>query len=240
VYHITQLAGVKYKGYFSPTSVDPPELIRFIREYYPEVEFTKITKSIYQEFINRKCLPSMRIRWCCAEFKEKGGEGKVVLVGVRHEESLKRSKRKEVEVTGRKFSGNIDGFNEWSKKRRARKSKDKNFDQFSEHEEQMVTCINGHDKIVVSPIIDWTEKDVWEFLNKVVEVPYCKLYDEGYHRIGCICCPMASIKNTIRDIKRYPHVKENWIKAIMEVRRQGVNENTPPQRKLTGIWSGNF
>jgi phosphoadenosine phosphosulfate reductase len=280
VYHMAQLAGVKHKGFFSPTSVDPPELIRFIREQYPEVEFTKITKSIYQEFIKRKCLPSMKIRWCCAEFKEKGGENKVVLVGVRHEESLKRSKRKEVEVSSHKFSGDIESFNEWSKKRRARKSKDKNFDQFSEHKEQMVTCINGHDKIVVSPIIDWTEHDVWEFLNKVVEVPHCKLYDEGYHRIGCICCPMANMKNTIRDIKRYPHVKENWIKAIMEVRRQGVTENTPPpkpniyqqprqwkplptdrlfaatdgpldgrngaavstppQRKLTGIWSGNF
>jgi hypothetical protein len=41
---------------------------------------------------------------------------------------------------------------------------------------------------------------------------------------------MASIKNTLRDIKRYPHVKENWIKAIMEVRKEGLGENTPPTR----------
>jgi phosphoadenosine phosphosulfate reductase len=174
----------------------------------------------------------MKIRWCCAEFKEKGGEGKVVLVGIRNEESLKRSKRREVEVSGKKYKGDLDGFKTWSQKRREKLTKDKNFDQFSEHKEQMVTCINGHDKIIVSPIIHWTQRDVWEFLNNVVEVPHCSLYDEGYHRIGCICCPMASIKNTLRDIKRYPHVKENWIKAIMEVRKEGLGENTPPENRI--------
>ena len=29
----------------------------------------------------------------------------------------------------------------------------------------MVTCVGGKDKILVSPIIYWTEQDVWEFLN---------------------------------------------------------------------------
>jgi phosphoadenosine phosphosulfate reductase len=97
--HIAQLSGVPFKAFFSPTSVDPPEIIRFIRRNYPEVEFTPLKKSIYQEFVTRKCLPSMKIRWCCAEFKEKGGENKVVLVGVRHAESSRRAKRQEVEVS---------------------------------------------------------------------------------------------------------------------------------------------
>lgn len=224
--HMAQLAGVKFDAHFSPTSVDPPELIRFIRQYYPECKFGKLEKSIYTEFIKRKCLPSMKMRWCCAEFKEKGGEGRVTLVGVRNSESVKRSKRKEVEVTSRKFSGNLDEFGEWSGKRIAkmqrRVDKDTQFDQFSEHKEQIVTCVGGKDKIVVSPIIHWDETDVWEFLNKVVSVPHCSLYDGGWTRIGCICCPMASIKSTIRDIKRWPYVKEKWIKAIMEIRRQGV------------------
>jgi phosphoadenosine phosphosulfate reductase len=234
LYHVTQLAGVKFKGYFSPTSVDPPEVIRFIRRNYPEVEFTPIKESIFQSFAeNHKCLPSRTIRWCCAEFKEKGGEGKVVLVGVRNEESLKRSKRKEIEVSGRKYSGDLTGFQEWSDKRREKLAKDKNFDQFSEHKEQMVTCINGHDKIIVSPIIHWTQEDVWEFLNDVMEVPHCELYDIGWHRIGCICCPMASYKNTLRDIQRYPHVKENWIKAIMRVRAAGKGEITPPKSGIS-------
>lgn len=237
LYHIAQLAGVKFKAFFSPTSVDPPEVIRFIRKNYPEVEFTPLKKSIYSEFLKRKCLPSMKIRWCCAEFKEKGGANKVVLVGVRNSESVKRSKRKEVEVTDHKFSGDFDGFNEWSEKRRIKKqkklAKDKaQFDQFSEHKEQMVTCINGKDKIVVSPIIHWSEDDVWEFLNDVVRVPHCELYDKGRTRIGCIMCPMSKKSQILKDIEEYPHVYEKWIKAIMQIRKEALfNGSTPPLPK---------
>ena len=235
LYHIAQLSGVKFKAFFSPTSVDPPEVIRFIRKNYPEVEFTPLKKSIYSEFLKRKCLPSMKIRWCCAEFKEKGGANKVVLVGVRNSESVKRSKRKEVEVTDHKFSGDFDGFNEWSEKRRIKKqkklAKDKaQFDQFSEHKEQMVTCINGKDKIVVSPIIHWSDDDVWEFRNEVVRVPHCELYDKGRTRIGCIMCPMSKKSQILKDIEEYPHVYEKWVKAIMQLRKEALfNGSTPPQ-----------
>lgn len=235
MYHIAQLAGVKFKAFFSPTSVDPPEVIRFIRKNYPEVEFTPLKKSIYSEFLKRKCLPSMKIRWCCAEFKEKGGANKVVLVGVRNSESVKRSKRKEVEVTDHKFSGDFDGFNEWSEKRRIKKqkklAKDKaQFDQFSEHKEQMVTCINGNDKIVVSPIIHWSDDDVWEFLNEVVRVPHCELYDKWRTRIGCIMCPMSKKSQILKDIEEYPHVYEKWVKAIMQLRQEALfNGSTPPK-----------
>lgn len=249
--HIAQLAGVKFKPFFSPTSVDPAEVIRFIRKEYPEVEFTKITHSIYDEFIKRKCLPSMKIRWCCAEFKEKGGTGKVVLVGVRHSESARRANRKEVTIMGHKYDGDIDTFLGWSeeqiekrKKRirdkRAKKLRDfqkgkiseeeyKQFDQFTEREENVVTCINGKDRVVVSPILDWDENDVWEFLNDVCGVPHCHLYDEGRRRLGCIMCPMSSINYIKEDIKRYPHVYEKWVKAIMKVRKQAII-STPPHK----------
>jgi phosphoadenosine phosphosulfate reductase len=239
LFHMAQLAGVKFKARFSPTSVDPPEVIRFGRRNYPEVEFLPLTTSIYQEFIKRKCLPSMSIRWCCSTFKENKAPNKVTLVGVRHAESARRARRNSVEVSSHKFSGNLDEFNEWSEKTRAKKLKAaqnkakklKQFDQFSEHQEQMINCINGKDQIIISPIIEWTDADVWEFLNDVVRVPHCDLYDKGRHRIGCIMCPMASVKNTLRDIKEYPYVHEKWVKAIMEVRRQSFESEgfTPPQ-----------
>ena len=167
----------------------------------------------------KKCMPSRKIRWCCAEFKEKGGEGKVTLVGVRKAESVKRSKRKDIEVLGHKFSGNIEQFEQWSAEKRARKAKHMQFDQFSEHKEQMVTCVGGKDKIVVSPILEWSDADVWEFLNKVIQVPHCSLYDEGRTRIGCIMCPMSTTKNMRADAKRFPHVYEKWVQAIMQLRK---------------------
>ena len=225
--HLVQLAGVKYKTFFSPTSVDPPEVIKFIRQNYPEVTFLKIKRSIYDVFREKKVLPSMRMRWCCAEFKEHAGEGQVTLVGVRKAESAKRAKRKVIEVTDHKFSGDFEQFEQWSEQRKAKKlkklQKDTQFDQFSEHKEQMVTCVGGKDKIVISPILDWSDRDVWEFLNDVLRVPHCSLYDEGQHRIGCIICPMSTTRAQIAQAKRWPHVKEKWIKAIMDVRQDCKN-----------------
>ena len=74
LYHITQLAkiqafrggAIRFKGYFSPTSVDPPRLIRFIRRQYPDVEFEPLKRSIYDVAVEKTILPSQRIRWCCA------------------------------------------------------------------------------------------------------------------------------------------------------------------------------
>ena len=51
-----------------------------------------------------------------------------------------------------------------------------------------------------------------------MEVPHCSLYDEGWHRLGCIGCPMSSAKQKQIENIRYPHVKRNWIKAIKAIR----------------------
>lgn len=243
LYHIAQFAGIKFKGFFSPTSVDPPQVIRFIRKQYPEVEFTRLKESIYTAFKRLKVLPSQRVRWCCALFKEKGGENKVTLTGVRKAESVKRSKRKEVEVTRHKFCGNLEEFEEYSEKRIKRIAKNLNQDQFAEVKESEIRCINGKDKILINPILDWTDKDVWEFLNEVMEVPHCELYDPPYNqtRIGCIGCPMASSRNQRKQLDMWPHVKEKWIKAIMEVRKEAYDEMlaTPPHATTskTTTWS---
>ena len=33
----------------------------------------------------------------------------------------------------------------------------------------------------------WTDDDVWEYIHKY-NIPYCKVYDMGYVRTGCIFC----------------------------------------------------
>ena len=227
LYHVTKMAGVLFKGHFSPTSVDPPDLIRFIKNEYPSVEWGHLDFSIYQRAVERHILPTMRVRWCCADFKETAGAGKVTLIGIRKEESARRAKRHEVEVSNKKFSGSLDEFEDWSKAEIERKTKRKtkrkiNEDEFSVKQDSEVHCINGKDSILISPIFDWTEKDIWYFLDKIIGAPHCKLYDEGYKRIGCILCPMSSPKSKQRDIERFPHVKRNWIKAIKEIRSGGV------------------
>lgn len=195
LYHIVKLAGVKHKTHMSLTSIDPPEVIRFVRREYPNVELIKPSKSIYEVAKEKRILPTRIIRWCCSEYKEIEGAGKVTLTGIRKEESAKRAKREEISTL---FKG---------------KKSEETFDQWSYHEEEMVTCVGGKGKILISPLIYWKERDVWEFLN-ANNIPHCELYDKGYNRIGCICCPMSSYKQKIKGIKDYPHVKRNWLKTI--------------------------
>lgn len=192
--HLAQMANVKFKAYMNFTSVDPGEVVRFVKRQYPDVVRVHPRISIYDMTKKKGILPTAKVRWCCAEYKEIGGAGKVTLVGVRREESIRRSKRDEVTSSNFKIS--------------------ETFDQFSKHEEEMVACVRGRDKIVISPILHWTERNVWEFLNEVVKVPHCELYDQGYTRIGCILCPMASYKNKLKDIERWPYVKKKWVETI--------------------------
>lgn len=222
LYHVAQLSGVRFKAHFSPTTVDPPALIRFIRRQYPEVQFERVEKSIFDRAIERGILPTQRIRWCCADFKERAGAGKVTLIGIRHSESARRSKRNEVEVSGKKFSGELEEFYGWSEERiRKKMPKNLNVDEFSEAKETEVRCIGGKDKILISPIIDWTEDDVWEFLNEVLRVPHCELYDKGWKRIGCIMCPMSGVAQKKRELETYPHVYHRWIETIKAIRNGG-------------------
>nr|UWG04728.1 MAG: NAD synthase [Bacteriophage sp.] len=55
LYHIAQMAGVKFKAHMNLTSVDPPEVIRFVRRQYPDVELIKPKISIY-DIANNCCV----------------------------------------------------------------------------------------------------------------------------------------------------------------------------------------
>lgn len=231
LFHVVKMAGVKFKTHMSLTSIDPPQVIRFVKQQYQSVMLHKPKMSIFQDAIERKILPTMRVRWCCADFKESAGAGKVTLIGIRREESARRARRKEVEVSSKKFSGNIEEFEQWSaeeilKKQKIKSKRKINEDEFSVKTDNEVRCINGKDSILISPIFDWTERDVWYFLNTIINAPHCPLYDEGYTRIGCILCPMSTYKSKVRDIQRFPHVKRGWIKVIKAIRESGVLQET--------------
>jgi phosphoadenosine phosphosulfate reductase len=41
--------------------------------------------------------------------------------------------------------------------------------------------------IKINPLAAWTKRDVWRYVNQH-NVPYNRLYDEGYASIGCAPC----------------------------------------------------
>lgn len=68
-------------------------------------------------------------------------------------------------------------------------------------------------KTLMNPIIDWSEEDVWSFLKNVRQVPSCDLYEEGWHRIGCIGCPMAGASR-FKEFQRWPKYKDLYLHAF--------------------------
>lgn len=95
---LADMAGVKYDAHYNVSSVDPPELVQFIKSRCPDVEFeyprdrdgNRITM---WSLIAKNTMPPTRIvRYCCAALKEQGGKGRLKITGVRWEESSRRKK----------------------------------------------------------------------------------------------------------------------------------------------------
>lgn len=196
VYHLAEAAGVDFEAVYSATTIDPPEVVRFIRKHYPMVHFHVPEVSFWQLVEKKRMLPSRLVRYCCAVLKEATSPGRVTLTGVRREESAKRAKRQVLAIN----------------------QKPRQFDEFERSDKIDVQCFgNGKEKITVNPILDWTETDVWEYLNNVVNVPHCELYDQGRRRVGCLFCPMKNHKEIVDDMQRYPHQFNRLKKTVAKI-----------------------
>ena len=95
LYHLAKLANVSFEAHYALTTLDPPELVHFIRENYPDVIIDRPELTFSRLCIKKKALPTQKIRFCCAVLKETKGEGTVTLTGVRKQESSRRAKRRE-------------------------------------------------------------------------------------------------------------------------------------------------
>lgn len=90
-------AGVRFDSHYH-LSMDPPELVMFVKQNYPDVLIEKSGFN-YWNLIVEKGFPLRKRRWCCEYFKEHGGEGRGVITGVRWAESSRRKNRRMVETT---------------------------------------------------------------------------------------------------------------------------------------------
>ncbi len=203
LYHIAQMAGVKFKAHMQVTTIDPPELMAFVRNNYPEVELHRPPLNFYKLLEQKGTLPTRQVRWCCEKLKEHAGVGTVTLVGVRAAESARRAKLSEV--------GRIHRNPE---KRRI------STDLFDMTQEQQHRCIGGRDKIVLSPIFHWTDTDVWQFIRSR-GIAYCELYDQGWTRVGCIMCPMARKAERYRERALYPGFERAIVRSIERILQSG-------------------
>lgn len=198
IYHLAKEAGVKFDAHYNLTTVDPPELVYFIRENYPDVVVDKPQKTMWQLIVENGSPPTRLQRYCCRELKERGGEGRVTITGVRWTESVRRQKTRRLA----EFMGHS--------------SKDRILFSDNDEARQMMENCQKKGKFVLNPIIDWTDNDVWEYI-KSHGLKYCCLYDEGETRIGCIGCPMGGAKSMEKDFLRWTKYKENYLRAFSKM-----------------------
>lgn len=169
IHHLAVKAGVNFVAHHNITTVEPPELMRFIRDNFPNVINEHPPLSMYQLIIKKKLPPLKQIRYCCYELKERNGKGRVKITGIRSEESPRRAKRQQIES-------------------------DKDGTKF------------------VHVIKQWSVKDVWQYIREN-NLPYCRLYDEGFSRIGCVLCPFAGKAVLDLELKRFPGIVAMYKRA---------------------------
>ena len=215
VLELVKMAGVKYRAVYNVTTNDPADNVRFIKHHYPDVEFSIPEKSYFQ-LIAQKGVPTMFNRWCCALFKETAGVGCVVLTGVRKEESRKRAEYPEAI----KFT---------------RKKGDKELLDLDKMEENEFRCVGGKDKFMVYPVLEWTEKDVWQFIRER-GLPVNPCY-KTHKRVGCVFCPFARPKDVRAYCETHPQLKAAFIHAIERYReRERDRQKLPTAEDYFDWW----
>ena len=217
IYHLAKQAGVKFDAHYRVTSVDPPELVQFIKKNYSDVSLDyprdKDGKVVTMwNLIAKNTMPPTRLaRYCCQYLKEDGGDGRMTITGVRWAESANRKANQGMVVAMSK--GVTKEMRESSNFLQTNRGGVVLVNDNTESRRMMEQCV-VRGKVTLNPIIDWEDDDVWEYLNEWAKVPHCSLYDEGFHRLGCIGCPMAGAKGMKRDFARYPKYKELYIRAF--------------------------
>lgn len=236
---LMDMAGVKYDAHYRITSVDPPELVKFIKDKHKDVSMDKPRypdTETYGKYagkqvtmwnlIPRKSLPPTRVaRYCCEWLKEDGGDGRFTVTGVRWAESYaRRVNQGEVTIMGNsKTSKTLADSPDF---RQTEKGGVVLVNDNSESRAMIDACVTRH-KTCLNPMIDWTDAEVWEFIRSE-NIPYCELYDEGWHRLGCIGCPMARRNGREREFLRWPKYKNLYMAAfgrmLKERERKGKME----------------
>ena len=230
---LLEMSGCKFDAHYRVTSVDPPELVQFIKNVHGDVARNvphyKNGKPITMwNLIPKKMMLPTRInRYCCAALKEDGGDGRKTVTGVRWYESKNRKDNQGV-VTLYKKGINAD---EMAESGFFAKTPRGGVVLVNDNEEsrRMVEQCYKRSKTVINPIIEWTDQDVWDFI-KAEKIPYCQLYNEGFKRLGCIGCPMAS-KGRFKEFARWPKYKQMYKRAIKQMIYERQVRGLPPLQK---------
>lgn len=238
---LADMAGVKYDAHYNVTTVDPPELVRFIRARYPEVSFNRPKLSMRQLIIKKMSPPTRIKRYCCEALKEVKGDGRVAVTGTRWAESVRRKNNQ----------GVVTLFSKSKKLKKIVDDSDTDYkiaknggiimNMDNDSSRRVVELCYRTNRTIVNPIIDWEDDDIWEFI-RAENIPYCSLYDEGWNRLGCIGCPLTTYEKRMREFDRWPVYYKVYLHAFAdmldELEKNGKNRNWEDANDVMNWWLG--
>lgn len=217
-------SGIPFEVSNSHTTADAPQTVRHIREVFRDLELQGIKCDIdYHKqpdgsritmwnLIPKKLMPPTRVvRYCCSVLKESSCRNRMIATGVRWDESNNRKDRSAYESISSKKANKISVDDE-------KMLLTDNDDTRKLFEQCQIKA-----KTVVNPIIDWKDKDIWNFYRYECK-KHNPLYEMGYTRVGCIGCPMAN-KKRYKEFADFPKYKNAYIKSfdrmLLERKKRG-------------------
>jgi len=223
-------SGVPFEVHNSHTTADAPQTVYHIRKVFRELELAGIKCSIdyhvqpdgnritMWNLIPGKSMPPTRqVRYCCSALKETGCANRMIATGVRWAESRNRKSRESFEAIGHTKKEGI----------------------FVSDEKMLLTDNNDTRKLfeqcqikaktVVNPIIDWTEHDIWDFIQSENICTNC-LYEQGFDRVGCIGCPMVGKKRWF-EFRVFPKYKDAYIRAFDRMLKERIRRGKTTEWK---------
>jgi phosphoadenosine phosphosulfate reductase len=207
----------------SHTIADAPETVRFVRDKFKRLEaeghkciinypYYKGKRTSMWRLIPQKGLPPTRmVRYCCDVLKEQNGRERIVATGVRWAEGNRRK-------TGRGIYESLP----------ADRSKKIILSNDNDDSRMLFENCQGKAKRVVNPLIDWADRDIWDFI-RYERITVNPLYSCGWQRVGCIGCPLATRKKRLWEFDQYPEYANLYrtaFKKMLEVRKSRGKDDT--------------
>lgn len=217
---LAQRAEINFEVQHNLTTADAPETVYFVRDEFKRLEEAGIKCTVNKPYykglrtsmwalIPQKLIPPTRlVRYCCSVLKEQGGKGRYITTGVRWAESAARKAHRGIQEGGADVILNNDNADT----------------------RRLFERCEMKAKSVCNPIVDWSDDDVFGFIESE-HIPINPLYKCGFHRVGCVGCPMAGRRGREFEFARYPKYKQAYIRAF---------ERMLKERKRRGKLEGNM
>lgn len=89
-------------------------------------------------------------------------------------------------------------------------------------------------QVILCPSLNFSDAEVWEVI-RAEGLPYCELYDCGFKRLGCIGCPMATVKERKMQLEMFPGFKRLYRQAFARLwKKRGGTVSTLTKKEWFG------